>query len=80
MENEDSIVIVSLIMQGSIVHVQGDEFWHMIKVLRLSTNDRYAHLWPDLFFSPYSRILLGTKIMACIPGLSFVFIFNRLLS
>lgn len=28
------------IMQGGIVRVEGDEFWHMTKVLRLSTNDR----------------------------------------
>jgi len=27
-------------MQGSVIRVQGDEFWHMTKVLRLSTNDR----------------------------------------
>ncbi|GAY48771.1 hypothetical protein CUMW_114290 [Citrus unshiu] len=26
--------------QGGIVRVEGDEFWHMTKVLRLSTNDR----------------------------------------
>uniref|UniRef100_A0A2N9IZF1 16S rRNA (uracil(1498)-N(3))-methyltransferase n=1 Tax=Fagus sylvatica TaxID=28930 RepID=A0A2N9IZF1_FAGSY len=26
--------------KGDIVRVQGDEFWHMTKVLRLSTNDR----------------------------------------
>lgn len=26
--------------QGCIVRIQGDEFWHMAKVLRLSTNDR----------------------------------------
>ncbi|XP_059446174.1 uncharacterized protein LOC132177748 [Corylus avellana] len=26
--------------KGSIVRLQGDEFWHMTKVLRLSTNDR----------------------------------------
>ncbi|KAK4563433.1 hypothetical protein RGQ29_005810 [Quercus rubra] len=26
--------------KGGIVRVQGDEFWHMTKVLRLSTNDR----------------------------------------
>ncbi|XP_041010670.1 ribosomal RNA small subunit methyltransferase E isoform X2 [Juglans microcarpa x Juglans regia] len=26
--------------KGGIVHIQGDEFWHMSKVLRLSTNDR----------------------------------------
>ncbi|XP_075674453.1 uncharacterized protein LOC142643638 isoform X1 [Castanea sativa] len=26
--------------RGGIVRVQGDEFWHMTKVLRLSTNDR----------------------------------------
>ncbi|XP_020238450.1 uncharacterized protein LOC109817571 isoform X3 [Cajanus cajan] len=25
---------------GSVIRVQGDEFWHMTKVLRLSTNDR----------------------------------------
>ncbi|XP_010029868.2 ribosomal RNA small subunit methyltransferase E [Eucalyptus grandis] len=26
--------------EGGVVRVQGDEFWHMTKVLRLSTNDR----------------------------------------
>ncbi|XP_047161336.1 ribosomal RNA small subunit methyltransferase E isoform X1 [Vigna umbellata] len=26
--------------KGSVIRVQGDEFWHMTKVLRLSTNDR----------------------------------------
>ncbi|XP_057977130.1 uncharacterized protein LOC131164156 [Malania oleifera] len=26
--------------KGGVVHVQGDEFWHMTKVLRLNTNDR----------------------------------------
>ncbi|KAK7295213.1 hypothetical protein RJT34_18118 [Clitoria ternatea] len=26
--------------KGNVVRVQGDEFWHMTKVLRLSTNDR----------------------------------------
>ncbi|GMH03072.1 hypothetical protein Nepgr_004911 [Nepenthes gracilis] len=26
--------------KGSMVHVNGDEFWHMTKVLRLSVNDR----------------------------------------
>lgn len=31
---------IHLITQGSIVRVEGDEFWHMTKVLRLSTNDR----------------------------------------
>ncbi|KAE8008166.1 hypothetical protein FH972_004706 [Carpinus fangiana] len=33
-------LLFSIIMQGSIVRLQGDEFWHMTKVLRLSTNDR----------------------------------------
>lgn len=28
-------------LQGGIVRVQGDEFWHMTKVLRLSADDRY---------------------------------------
>ncbi|KAL5194969.1 Ribosomal RNA small subunit methyltransferase E [Glycine soja] len=27
-------------MEGSVIRVQGDEFWHMTKVLRLTTNDR----------------------------------------
>ncbi|KAG5074983.1 hypothetical protein AAZX31_20G123200 [Glycine max] len=26
--------------KGSVIRVQGDEFWHMTKVLRLTTNDR----------------------------------------
>ncbi|KAA8545750.1 hypothetical protein F0562_020799 [Nyssa sinensis] len=26
--------------KGGVVHIQGDEFWHMTKVLRLSTSDR----------------------------------------
>ncbi|KAK7343534.1 hypothetical protein VNO77_12337 [Canavalia gladiata] len=26
--------------KGNVIRVQGDEFWHMTKVLRLSTNDR----------------------------------------
>ncbi|CAI0401241.1 unnamed protein product [Linum tenue] len=28
--------------KGAVVRVQGDEFWHMTKVLRLTTNDRYC--------------------------------------
>ena len=36
-------IIIIIIMQGDIVRVQGDEFWHMTKVLRLSTNDRYSY-------------------------------------
>lgn len=34
-------------VQGGVVRVQGDEFRHMTKVLRLSTNDRYVFF---LFF------------------------------
>ncbi|RDX78724.1 rsmE, partial [Mucuna pruriens] len=30
----------ALSFSGSVIRVQGDEFWHMTKVLRLSTNDR----------------------------------------
>lgn len=37
---EHSGPIVFFKMQGGIVRVQGDEFWHMSKVLRLTTNDR----------------------------------------
>ncbi|CAN1302642.1 Ribosomal RNA small subunit methyltransferase E [Linum perenne] len=28
--------------KGGVVRVQGDEFWHMTKVLRLNANDRYC--------------------------------------
>ena len=35
-------LLFSITMQGGIVRVQGDEFWHMTKVLRLSVNDRYS--------------------------------------
>ncbi|XP_071727054.1 uncharacterized protein [Rutidosis leptorrhynchoides] len=31
--------------KGSVVRVQGDEFWHMTKVLRLNIDDRYACLY-----------------------------------
>lgn len=32
------------IMQGDVVRIQGDEFWHMTRVLRLSINDRLFSL------------------------------------
>lgn len=35
------LFVLLMIIQGGIVRVQGDEFWHMTKVLRLRTNDRY---------------------------------------
>ena len=28
-------------LQGEVVRIQGDEFWHMTRVLRLGVNDRY---------------------------------------
>ncbi|KAL6270677.1 hypothetical protein ACE6H2_027588 [Prunus campanulata] len=34
------LFVLLMIIQGGIVRVQGDEFWHMTKVLRLRTNDR----------------------------------------
>lgn len=44
-------IIYSLLIengvQGGVVRVQGDEFRHMTKVLRLSSNDRYP-LWSFL--------------------------------
>lgn len=33
--------LFSVKMQGCVVRVQGDEVWHMTKVLRLGLNDRY---------------------------------------
>lgn len=44
-------------MQDGVVRVQGDEFWHMTKVLRLGNDDRY----PLLSLSNiYLSMLLGT--------------------
>ena len=37
-------------MQGGVVRVQGDEFWHMTKVLRLGMDDRYPLLLSNLTF------------------------------
>lgn len=34
-------------LQGEVIRIQGDEFWHMTRVLRLGVNDRFLSL---LFF------------------------------
>ena len=34
-------LLFTLTKQGRGVRIQGDEFWHMTKVLRLSARDRY---------------------------------------
>ncbi|KAK8938125.1 hypothetical protein KSP40_PGU017588 [Platanthera guangdongensis] len=38
----------SIVMQGEVVRVEGDEFWHMTKVLRLSLSDRFLTSSPLL--------------------------------
>jgi len=32
---------MDITLQGEVVRIQGDEFWHMTRVLRLGVNDRY---------------------------------------
>jgi 16S rRNA U1498 N3-methylase RsmE len=38
---------MNITLQGEVIRIQGDEFWHMTRVLRLGINDRFV---PLLFF------------------------------
>ncbi|KAJ0077862.1 hypothetical protein Patl1_37332 [Pistacia atlantica] len=52
--------------QGGVVRVDGDEFWHMTKVLRLSTNDRVE------LFNGKGGLIQGCIQMIDRTGLDFV--------
>ncbi|XP_031249105.1 uncharacterized protein LOC116106790 isoform X2 [Pistacia vera] len=52
--------------KGGVVRVDGDEFWHMTKVLRLSTNDRVE------LFNGKGGLIQGCIQMIDRTGLDFV--------
>jgi len=35
---------MDITLQGEVIRIQGDEFWHMTRVLRLGINDRFVLL------------------------------------
>ena len=39
-------------LQGEVVRIQGDEFWHMTRVLRLGVSDRYQCFSSSVEYTP----------------------------
>jgi 16S rRNA U1498 N3-methylase RsmE len=43
---------MDITLQGEVVRIQGDEFWHMTRVLRLGVNDRYHCFSSSVEYAP----------------------------
>jgi 16S rRNA U1498 N3-methylase RsmE len=53
------VKLVGINPQGEVVRIQGDEFWHMTRVLRLGINDRSHcfHFFPSFLCDLYAMVL-----------------------